>query len=166
MPPSLLQSALLAAPPSSTKPPCPLAKPVSKQYTKRNSFLNRLAKESSPDESQSYGGDQCSRPLEHSRETPSGSGTSEETRQRNRDQAREKSEPLKYHQTSFSTSQHQLPRRDQLSTSFRTVPFTERSFDTVFQANATDSVQQPRGDAQLHVASPKQEPQTSLVENR
>lgn len=36
----------------------------------------------------------------------------------------------------------------------------------MFQTNATENAQQPRGDAQLHAAPPKQEPQTSLVENR
>ncbi|WKY05697.1 hypothetical protein Q1695_006135 [Nippostrongylus brasiliensis] len=127
MPPSLMQCAS-PVPAPVAKPPSPLPKP-SKQ--KRNSFLNRIANESIPNDIPGYPADEYSNHVEQQRRPIQNAEQHlDEQHVSPYEQMTTIEEAPKNDQTSwYSVQDHPLPP----TSPYRSAPFTERSFDTVFQ---------------------------------
>ncbi|KAK6027771.1 hypothetical protein OSTOST_06198, partial [Ostertagia ostertagi] len=155
MPASLIQPLVPASIPTpDTKPPSPMPKTGSK-FSKRNSFINRLARESSPVENHDYAQDEGSRQLEQP-EKPT-AAPQNENGNRLPDEV-EASRP--------SSSTHELPSTT--PPPYRTAPFTEKSFETVFQAAAAPAEKDRHGSEQMKspVTPVKDELKSSFTENR
>uniref|UniRef100_A0A7I4YL93 Proteophosphoglycan ppg4 n=1 Tax=Haemonchus contortus TaxID=6289 RepID=A0A7I4YL93_HAECO len=155
MPTSLLQNHSVVPAPTptlDTKPPSPMPKP---KYSKRNSFINRLARESSPTESHEFVQNEVPQQSEQQQKL-SNVALGEE-----RNQLAEVGEASKNAQPSLPTQE--LPTTNPP----RSALFTEKSFDTVFQTGAAsvDNDRQVTG-ALKSSTSMKDDRQNGLPENR